>query len=183
MILVELPTLSPSESAAQSTPERLQFALQSFGVQGLLVLESGGLPLLVRDYYKNGIFRLDNANLLTGFISAINAYAESIHGLLTDIGLGGTRLVIKRSKGDLFVLFLEETINRRYSGEELTMFVEVTLYNLIKAFNTFFELASDDRGGYDKRTIDLFQHQADLLLYESVVGARKMVLSMGKVTT
>lgn len=174
---MNFPTLSTSESVIVSSPAKVVGALQSQGVQGLVVLSGGGMPLLVRDYGFNGLFQSANAQIFTGFVSALTTYADGINGFLTDVGLGGARLILKRSKGGItYALFLDERFHRRYTGEQLAMFVELALYNLTQSFQTFLELVMGRKEENDSGTLEIFEFQADVQLYESIIGARKVIL-------
>ena len=140
-----------------------------------MVLEQSGIPLLIRDYDNKGLFNIINAELITGFIAAINSYAASFEGFLTDIGLGGIRLALKHSRGHIFGLFLDERFLRRYQGEVFFMLVELTLKNLIKIYQIFLSLVEEKDGNkiYSKRELDRFRYQADLTLLDSfLIGAR-----------
>ena len=87
---MDVSNFTEREMVIFSNPESIIEELQRLGVHGLLILDKIGICLLLREYTSSlGIFRIDNADLLTGFISAINSYSDSINGFLTDIGLGG----------------------------------------------------------------------------------------------
>ena len=160
-----------------SDPFKVQQELKRYGVIGLLILEESGIPLLIRDYDSRGLFNIINAELITGFIAAINNYALSFEGFLTDIGLGATRLALKHSRGHIFGLFVDERFLRRYQGEVFFMLIELTLKNLIRTFEIFLKLVEEEEGSfkgvYNIKELKKFRYQADLTLLDSfLVGAK-----------
>ncbi|MHA2363935.1 MAG: hypothetical protein ACXAC7_08245 [Candidatus Hodarchaeales archaeon] len=165
-----------------SNPEQNIIELQKRKINGLLILQMSGIPLLIRDYNTQGFFRLDNAELLTGFISAINSYADSINSFLTDIGLGGTRLIIKKTSSFIYCLFIDEFLHQINQGKELLTLTEITLQKLIKTFEIYYSLVTEeekrrrktDKGLLNKRKIEQFKYQADLILLQSLIEAYKM---------
>lgn len=168
-------SFSQEEQAIFSDPAAVVEKLKALSIQGLLVIDESGLPLLVRDYNTKGFFRLDNAELLTGFISAIKSYAESISGYLTDIGLGGSRMLIKRTHDALYVLFIDEMLHQINQGKDLTLMVEMTLVQLVKTFSAFVGLLKQADGKLvDNQRYQSFNYQADLILLQSLLQANKM---------
>lgn len=148
--------------------------LNKVGILGFLVIEQGGIPLVIRDYNSNIVN--GNPFLLTGFISAINSYASSIHGFLTDIGLGFVRLAMKNTKDHIFCILLSEVISRRIKGEELSMLIQLTLSELISAFNAIYHQSERFKSGLlVKDDVDGFQGLADQILLKSFVNNQKLI--------
>lgn len=154
-------------------PARVQDELKKFGIVGLVILEEGGLPLLIRDFDSRGIIDITNIELITGFISALIHYASSIGGFLTDVGLGNIRLWLKRSRNHIFCLFLDEKYSWRYNREQLSMLIEISLKNLVKTFKIFLELVGEGKVLMDRKLIKQFRFQADMTLLESFMIAMK----------
>lgn len=158
----------PYDLSILADPAQVVEKLKEFGVIGLLVLNKGGLSLLVRDYDSRGIFNIENASLVTSFVAAVISYANSIKGSLTDIGLGGTRLVVKPHHDIIFCLFLDEKYLRRNLGEVFFDFVDLSLTNLTKVFQSFIQLTGKQII-VNSDLLKQFQGQADIILFESLV--------------
>ncbi|MHA2365914.1 MAG: hypothetical protein ACXAC7_18285 [Candidatus Hodarchaeales archaeon] len=148
--------------------------LNEIGVLGLLIQETGGLPLVFRGYNSQGVVSDTNPFLITGFISALHGYAASISGFLTDIGLGFVRIAFKIKENLIYCIFLNEAINRRFTGEELAMTIELTLHKLIKTFEKLFSDVRE-KGRYNKVGFDKFKAQADQILLSSFLKSQELI--------
>jgi hypothetical protein len=127
-----LPSLGEADF---NEPERIRQKLEELGIFGLIVFQTGGVPIITRSFSnnkKNTLF-MENGELLSGFLYALDSYCNFLETFLTDTGLGHVRIAVKRDyPGKTICLFFSEIINRRHSGEEITMFVELVFRPIIK---------------------------------------------------
>lgn len=168
--------LTDQEMVILSKPELITKELHKSLIQGLLIIDRSGILLLVRDFNPNYFFHGQNIDLLPGFISAINSFANGIDGFLTDIGIGRSRLIIKKRQDIFFCLFVDEILHQRNAGKDLLMLSELMLKDLIKTFESFFSLSMlENKALINREVMNQFQYQADLILLQSYFEAKRIM--------
>ena len=144
------------------------------GIQGLIIFDKDNNPMVVRDYalYKNYD---QNIEYYSSIAMAIKKFADFNLGLVTDIGLGNTRVLVKMKKKEVTVcMFISEILYWRITGEIVTMFMELTLKDILRAFNQYLTMFNYNESiGFDPETKTVFNEQMDLLLLENSKVALK----------
>ena len=144
------------------------------GIQGLIIFDKDNNPLIVRDYALERNYE-ENIEYYSGIAMAIKKFADFNLGVVTDIGLGNTRALVKLKKRELTVcMFISEILYWRITGEIITIFLELTLKDILRSFNLYLDMFNyDENGGFDIDTKNVFNEQIDLLLLENSKVALK----------
>ncbi|MFX0095772.1 MAG: hypothetical protein ACFFBD_28800 [Candidatus Hodarchaeota archaeon] len=74
--------------------------LTSLKITDILLLNESGLPIIFRTYDEDSILDKKNEHLISGFLSAILAFAEQTQTSVDDIGIGSKRYYLER-RGEL----------------------------------------------------------------------------------
>ena len=156
-------------------PDRIKLKLEELGIYGIIVFQTGGVPIITRSFSvnKKNTFFMENSELLSGFLYALDSYCNFLETYLTDTGLGHVRIAVKRDyPGKTVCLFFSELINRRQSGEETAMFVELMFHPIIKLFKNL-ESAENlelvDLYSWFKKTENI--NRLDAIVYNSALTA------------
>ena len=121
------------------------------GIQGLIILDKNNKPLIIRDYALERNYE-KNIEYYSGMAMAIKRFAETNLGTLTDFGLGKTRVLVKIKNEEFIVcLFISEILFWRITGEVLTIFLEMTLKDIIRSLDEYLDLFNY----YEKNHLDL----------------------------
>jgi len=141
------------------------------GILGLLIFDSKLNPIIFRDYALHQNYET-NAEYYTAISSTMKNFAERNLGFVTDIGLGNTRVLIKHKQNISFCMVVSEVLFLRVTGEIMSMFLELTLNEILKSFMTYLDLFKMGEGhetveSLDKERKDAFKEQIDLLLLEN----------------
>ena len=100
--------------------------------------------------------------------NVVQNFAESNSGSITDFGLGKTRVLIKLKSSDfIFCLFVSEILYWRITGEILSIFIELTLKDILQSFREYMDLFKyEEKGKFDEDEMLVLNEQIDLLLLE-----------------
>jgi len=144
------------------------------GIQGLIIFNKENNPLIIRDYALERNYE-ENIEYYSSIAMAIKKFADFNLGLVTDIGLGNTRVLVKMKKHELTVcMFISEILYWRITGEVVTIFLELTLKDILRSFNMYLDMFNyTELGGLDNETKSVFNEQIDLLLLENSKVALK----------
>lgn len=144
------------------------------GIQGLIIFDKDNNPIVVRDYALDKNYD-QNIEYYSSIAMAIKKFADFNLGLVTDIGLGNTRVLVKMKKKEVTVcMFISEILYWRITGEIVTMFMELTLKDILRAFNQYLTMFNyNETVGFDSETKTVFNEQMDLLLLENSKVALK----------
>ena len=144
------------------------------GIQGLIIFDKKNSPLVVRDYALERNYE-ENIEYYSGIALAIKKFADFNFGIVTDIGLGNTRVLVKIRKRELTVcMFISEILYWRITGEIINMFLELTLKDILRSFNLYLDMFNyTENDGLDNDTKNIFNEQIDLLLLENSKVALK----------
>ncbi len=144
------------------------------GIQGLIIFDKENKPLIIRDYALERNYE-ENIEYYSGIAMAIKKFADFNLGIVTDIGLGNTRVLVKIKKRELTVcMFISEILYWRVTGEIITIFLELTLKDILRSFNLYLEMFNyNEDVGFDQETKTVFNEQIDLLLLENSKVALK----------
>ena len=144
------------------------------GIQGLIIFDKDNNPLIIRDYALERNYE-ENIEYYSSIAMAIKKFADFNLGIVTDIGLGNTRVLVKMKKKELTVcMFISEILYWRITGEIITIFLELTLKDILRSFNLYLDMFNyTESSGLDKDTKTIFNEQIDLLLLENSKVALK----------
>ena len=144
------------------------------GITGLIIYVKNDEPIVVRDYALEKNYD-KNVEYYSGMFQAIQRFSEINRGVLTDFGLGTTRVLIKRKSTELTIcLFISEVLYWRITGEILNIFMELTLKDILRSFPTYLKLFMvEEKGDLDEESKSVLSEQIDLLLLENAKGALK----------
>lgn len=144
------------------------------GIHGIMIFDRANKPLIIRDYALEKNYE-DNSEYYSSIALAIKKFADFNLGLVTDIGLGNTRVLVKEKKNELTVcLFISSILFWRITGEVLTIFLEITLHDILRSFSSYLEMFHyNSTNGLEKELQDVFNEQIDLLLLENSKVALK----------
>ena len=142
------------------------------GIQGLIIFENESNPLIVRDYaLERETFNID---YYSGLSLATKKFAHYNLGVLTDIGLGNSRIMVKNKDGLVICLIISEVLYWRITGEILSIFMEMTISDILRSFNLYLDMFNYSKKGFlDDDTLQVFNEQIDLLLLENAKVALK----------
>lgn len=144
------------------------------GIQGLIIFDKENKPLIIRDYALERNYE-ENIEYYSSIAMAIKKFADYNLGVVTDIGLGNTRVLVKIKKHELTVcMFISELLFWRITGEIITIFLELTLKDILRSFNLYLDMFNyNENVGFDQETKTVFNEQIDLLLLENSKVALK----------
>ena len=144
------------------------------GIQGLIIFDKENKPLIIRDYALERNYE-ENIEYYSAIALAIKKFADFNLGIVTDIGLGNTRALVKIKKHELTVcMFISEILYWRITGEIITMFMELTLKDILRSFSMYLDMFNyNESTGLDDDTKNVFNEQIDLLLLENSKVALK----------
>jgi len=138
------------------------------GIKGLIIFDKDNNPLIIRDYALEKNYQ-ENIDHYSSITMAIKKFADFNLGVVRDIGLGNTRVLVKQKKNELTIcLFISGILYWRINGEILTMFLELTLRDILRSFTSYLQLFHYETAvGLDDETKIVLNEQIDLLLLEN----------------
>ncbi|OLS26695.1 MAG: hypothetical protein HeimC3_07970 [Candidatus Heimdallarchaeota archaeon LC_3] len=125
---------------------KFPLVFKKIGLNSLYIVDSSGLPLLIRNYFADEYSDEKNI-IITSFASAITIFAQTIlTSFISDIGIEDKRLFFKYQSGFIYLLVFDEDKLKGLTLNKLHELMAITVWRLDAIFKEFYhtELKSDE---------------------------------------